>query len=155
VAIKELLESGTLRDAIENLNGTLVEARSLLANFDAEAVPLAKSAQQTLSDVSNLSTTLQGRVGPLADRLDQATRDLSDLTRNINSRIEPLTAAATTTLNDTSRAMRAVASLTGDGSSTRHEIDRLLSEASRAARSLRTLTDYLERHPEALLQGKR
>jgi len=155
VAIKELVESGTLRDAIENLNGTLLEARTLLANLDAEFVPLGKSAQQTLSDVGNLSKTLQGRIGPLADRIDQATRDLSDLTSNINSRIEPLTDAATATLNDTSHAMRAVASMTADGSSTRHELDRLLSEASRAARSLRTLTEYLERHPEALLKGKR
>jgi paraquat-inducible protein B len=155
VAIKELVESGTLRDAIENLNGTLVEARTLLANLDAEFVPLGKSAQQMLSDVGNLATTLQDRVGSLADHLDQATRDLSDLTRNIDRRIEPLTDAATAALTDTSHAMRAVASLTSDGSSTRHELDRLLSEASRAARSLRTLTDYLERHPEALIQGKR
>jgi paraquat-inducible protein B len=29
-----------------------------------------------------------------------------------------------------------------------------LSDLSRAARSLRALTDFLERHPEAILQGK-
>ena len=29
-----------------------------------------------------------------------------------------------------------------------------LQEVSRAARSLRVLADYLERHPEALIRGK-
>jgi paraquat-inducible protein B len=31
---------------------------------------------------------------------------------------------------------------------------RMLQELTRTATSLRTLTDYLERHPEALLRGK-
>ncbi len=35
------------------------------------------------------------------------------------------------------------------------EVQRALRELSAAARSIRSLTDYLERHPEALLQGKR
>jgi len=34
------------------------------------------------------------------------------------------------------------------------QLDSTLQEVSRAARSLRTLADYLERHPEALLRGK-
>ena len=29
-----------------------------------------------------------------------------------------------------------------------------LSEVKRAAQSIRVLTDYLERHPEALIRGK-
>jgi len=154
-AITELAESGTLRDAIDNLNGTLVEARSLLANLDAQVTPLAEQTQQALGDYGNLARTLEGRIGPIADRFEQLTRDLSSLARNVDNRIEPLADAATATFNDASRAMRAVTSLAGEGSSTRHELDRLLAELSRAARSLRTLTDYLERHPEALLQGKR
>jgi paraquat-inducible protein B len=36
----------------------------------------------------------------------------------------------------------------------RSELAAMLSEVSRAARSLRVLTDYLERHPESLLRGK-
>ena len=33
-------------------------------------------------------------------------------------------------------------------------LDSTLDEVNRAARSLRVLADYLERHPEALLRGK-
>ena len=34
------------------------------------------------------------------------------------------------------------------------ELDSTLQEVSGAARSLRVLADYLQRHPEALLRGK-
>jgi len=34
------------------------------------------------------------------------------------------------------------------------ELGNTLQEVSRAARSVRVLTDYLERHPEALIRGK-
>jgi paraquat-inducible protein B len=34
------------------------------------------------------------------------------------------------------------------------DLRRTLQELSRAAASLRVLTDYLERHPEAILRGK-
>ena len=35
------------------------------------------------------------------------------------------------------------------------QLDNTLREVSRAARSMRVLADYLERHPEALLRGKK
>jgi hypothetical protein len=34
------------------------------------------------------------------------------------------------------------------------DLEALVEELSEAARSIRVLTDYLERHPEALLRGK-
>jgi paraquat-inducible protein B len=46
-------------------------------------------------------------------------------------------------------------SLTGPNSSQVEQVDSTLQEVSRAARSLRVLADYLERHPEALIRGKK
>jgi paraquat-inducible protein B len=51
------------------------------------------------------------------------------------------------TLNNTS-------ALTEPNSSQVQQIGNTLQEVSRAARSLRVLADYLERHPDALLRGK-
>jgi paraquat-inducible protein B len=45
--------------------------------------------------------------------------------------------------------------LTEPGSAQFQQLDSTLQEVSRAARSVRVLADYLERHPEALLRGKR
>jgi paraquat-inducible protein B len=45
--------------------------------------------------------------------------------------------------------------LTGPNSAQVQQLGSTLAEVSRAARSLRVLADYLERHPEALLRGKK
>jgi paraquat-inducible protein B len=43
----------------------------------------------------------------------------------------------------------------GPNSAQLQQVDSTLQEVSRAARSLRVLADYLERHPSALLRGKK
>ena len=45
--------------------------------------------------------------------------------------------------------------LTEPNSAQVQQLGNTLQEVSRAARSVRVLADYLERHPEALLQGKK
>ena len=40
-------------------------------------------------------------------------------------------------------------------SSVRNEFEQSLKELSRAAKSMRVFTEYLERHPEALIKGKK
>jgi paraquat-inducible protein B len=46
------------------------------------------------------------------------------------------------------------ATLVGKDAPAQQELRDALQEITRAARSLRILTDFLERHPEALLRGK-
>ena len=46
-------------------------------------------------------------------------------------------------------------SLTEANSVQVQQLGSTLQEVSRASRSLRVLADYLERHPEALLRGKK
>jgi paraquat-inducible protein B len=43
----------------------------------------------------------------------------------------------------------------GEDSPVRYDLANTLQEMTKAARSLRTLADDLDRHPEALLRGKR
>ena len=46
------------------------------------------------------------------------------------------------------------ATLVGKDAPAQQELREALQEITRAARSLRVLTDYLERHPESLIRGK-
>ncbi|MGB5831405.1 MAG: MlaD family protein, partial [Thiohalocapsa sp.] len=88
--VKELVESGSIREAVDNLNGTLGDAQTLLNTLDSELQPLSRRADQTLAHYGNLAQSLQARVDPVTDQLERATRDLSALTRNLNSRVDPL-----------------------------------------------------------------
>ena len=42
----------------------------------------------------------------------------------------------------------------GQNSDMQHGLERLLNQVNDTARSVRTLADYLDRHPEALIRGR-
>jgi paraquat-inducible protein B len=75
----------------------------------------------------------------------------SDLTPEIKSAIEEFrraTVSADKMIKDTD------ATLVGTNAPGQQELRDAMQEVTRAARSLRVLTDYLERHPDALIRGK-
>jgi paraquat-inducible protein B len=158
-ALEELLRSSELKSALAGLDGTLTGTRDALARLNDELTPLLQRTERTLAEYGELAVTLEARIDPLANtierRLDTLGAEFVALARNLDASIEPITSAATGALHEAGDAMRAISDLAGEGSSTRYELSQLLTEATRAARSLRGLADYLERHPEALLQGKR
>jgi paraquat-inducible protein B len=59
-----------------------------------------------------------------------------------------------TVLTRASATLEEAHSMLATNSTTRTEIDRLLVELAQAARSIRLLADYLEQHPESIIEGK-
>jgi paraquat-inducible protein B len=91
--------------------------------------------------------------------LDQTLKDASKAVNSIDADVTPglkstldglrgTIAAADRTLNNTD------ATLVGKDAPAQQDLRDALQEIARAARSLRVLTDYLERHPESLIRGK-
>jgi paraquat-inducible protein B len=154
-AIERIVESGDVASAIQNLDATLREAKGLLATLDDNLEPLAGRADQALADYAQLARTLEARIDGVADSLESAAGEVARLARNLDGRIEPIATAATDALGEAGAAMRSVQTLVGQGSAARYQLERMLTEAGGAARALRELADYLQRHPEALIKGKR
>jgi paraquat-inducible protein B len=65
-----------------------------------------------------------------------------------------LTPRVEAALRQAQTTLAAAEALVGADSAISGELRRLLRELSAAARSIRAMADYLERHPEALLKGK-
>jgi len=91
--------------------------------------------------------------------LDQTLKDASKAVNSIDADVTPglkstldglrgTIAAADRTLNN------ANATFVGKDAPAQQDLRDALQEIARAARSLRVLTDYLERHPESLIRGK-
>ncbi len=83
---------------------------------------------------------------PLEQIGDGVRKSLNDLDLTLVTANQTLLSARGTLTNTTS--------LTEPNSAQLQQMDSTLQEVSRAARSMRVLADYLERHPEALLRGK-
>jgi paraquat-inducible protein B len=154
-AIRSLVASRETRSAIASLDQALTGIASLASRIDERVGPLSDQTERTLGEYQRLGATLQAEVKPLLASLQEGAEQLTAAATTIKAEVEPMTSSTRRALDETAGAMRAIRQLAGEGSSTRYELDQLLTAATAAARSVRTLADYLERHPEALLQGKR
>ena len=112
----------------QNLNAVTRRLRSLTAS--PKINDSISHLDSTLTELDAMLAQAQPQIGPLLTKLNQAASQISD------------TAVAARQL------------LAGDGAAPDASLADTLRQLSDAARSIRTLADYLARHPEALIRGK-
>jgi paraquat-inducible protein B len=91
--------------------------------------------------------------------LNQTLEDVSKSLKNIDTDITPGLKTTIEELRGTIAATDRVlnntdTTLVGKDAPAQQDLRDALQEIARAARSLRVLADYLERHPESLIRGK-
>jgi paraquat-inducible protein B len=100
------------------------------------------------SDLTKVLATLNQTLEDVSKSLNQID---TDVTPGLKSTIEGLRG----TIANVDRTLNnADATLVGKDAPAQQELRDALQEITRAARSLRVLADYLERHPESLIRGK-
>lgn len=128
----------TQRGSLDELQATLSR---IAGKFDR--LPLDDIAQETRAAIAGLARAVE--------RTDQLLQRLDGLASN------EVSAAVTETQRTMAEARAAIADtrhLLSSDAPLQQDLRDSLQELSRAAQSLRHLTDTLERHPEALLRGK-
>ena len=106
-----------------------VETRITMAQTQAALAQLTPAATATLADYQALA------------------QDTRKLVAHADTQIEILSTSLQQALADTHNVL-------GEDSALRYDLANTLQEMTKTAKSLRTLAEYLERHPEALLMGK-
>jgi paraquat-inducible protein B len=154
IAVRQLVDSGDIQALIAHTEDSVGRIGRLADTVQAQVKTIGERGDHSLGDYAQLATVLRTRVNGLADGIEAASAEVTRLARNLDSQVDPLGARAAATLSQTERTLATAQGLMAKGSDLRVGIDQLLQSATSAARSLRNLTDYLERHPEALLQGK-
>ena len=131
--------------ALAAVNVTLEDASKLVNRLDTSVVPELKT---TLEEARRMIATADGvlKTG-VNGTLDQVNATLEELRR-------PLAAADAVLKNADTVLTNADATLLGRGAPVQQDLRDALQEVTVAARSLRILMDYLERHPESLIRGK-
>jgi paraquat-inducible protein B len=84
-------------------------------------------------------------------QLDSALKAAEQLVQRVDTELTP---EAKDALVEAKRAIAAAGRVMASDSPLQEDARQALREITRAARSLRVLTDYLERHPESLIRGK-
>jgi phospholipid/cholesterol/gamma-HCH transport system substrate-binding protein len=145
--IDRLVNNPDLKAGIGELKGVISDARRLVQNMNARVGPLADEFDATVQDTHKLVQNLDGRVNPLADNVNKTVEDFGKLARDADTRLGSLTISLDKTLAGARGVLSQDAPLIV-------ELENTLQAISDAARSIRQLADNLERHPEALIQGK-
>jgi paraquat-inducible protein B len=125
--------------------------------FDPQAQPLEiPTAPGSLEEIQKQLSAILGKLEKVPfDEIGTKLRDTlsgSDaLMRKLDQQVAP---QARQTLEEAQRAMQSLQHTLADDSPLQRNTGATLEELRRAAQSLRALSDYLQRHPEALLRGK-
>ena len=91
----------------------------------------------------------------LAKTLESANRMLDGIDTKVTPELKSTLAELRTTLANADRVLQSTdRNITSADAPTMQALQQALEEVAGAARALRDLADYLERHPESLIQGK-
>lgn len=87
----------------------------------------------------------------MANNIDGSLSELRKTLEQVNSGVLP---QLQSTLERTEQTLQSANQVMADGSPQRQQVGDTLEEVQRAVRSVRVLTDYLNRHPESLIRGR-
>ena len=103
----------------------------------------------------------RAHLNPLAADAKEITKGTRELVATVNRHLAGLASSMASTLGAAQVALKkaevtldGIEGAVGEDSRLRFELSNALKELATSARSVRTLADYLDRHPEALLRGK-
>jgi len=154
-----------LNKASKSLSQVVANADRLILNADGQIKRLTDNLNEEVDTLSEgMQTTMQDARKALKDtskNVRSVSIDARTLLQNVDSQLKPLAGKMRTALislrsalDEARSTLTTVNGFIGDRSDTRHKLNRALDEISGAAKSLHSFMEYLERHPEALLQGK-
>ncbi|MBD9419311.1 MCE family protein [Achromobacter sp. ACM04] len=130
---------------------------------DAKPVTFKMEEDPFIPTVPNNLDQLQQQINSLLTKLDrvpfeglgadlgQLLRATSSLMKRLDTRLAP---EAQAMLRQASKSLAAVGGVLNPDAGLPVNANAVLQELSRAARSLRELSDYLQAHPESLLRGR-
>lgn len=128
------LNSLPLDQISSNLNNLLATLNQTVGSQDMKNS--LKSLSSTLASVQELVRHTDQGLTPALNRLPQISEDLQQ------------------TMAKANRVMGSVESGYGKNSDFQSNLQRVLDQVGDAARSIRLLADFLDRHPEALVRGR-
>jgi paraquat-inducible protein B len=138
--IAELATSPDLNESIGVFKQTLMDTQKLVNNLNSKVAPLANSIDQTLVEaragIGDLRKLVNTEGPPLADNFKKAAE------------------SARIALDQANTTLKSLEVVTQEGSQMRFEVSAALKEIAAAARSVRTLADFIEQHPDALIRGR-
>ncbi len=161
-SVDTLARAPEVRAALVKLDRLLGDADGLVRTVNGRVDPLAASVEQaavqarsTMIDAQAAIARLEPAVGATLADYQRLAQDARTSVAHADVEITAVSATLQKALVDAQAALGVARSVLGEDSPVREDLTDALREITKAARTLRALAESLDRHPEAVLSGKR
>jgi paraquat-inducible protein B len=138
--IERFVNSPELQGSVSSVNQTVKDIGSLAKNVDVQVGPL----------VSDMRSTADAARAAL-EKIETAFSMQDGVPAQVNETLK----VARDALKQAEQTLLSVRGITEQNANIGSDLSRALRDLSGSARAIRDLAEYLERHPEALLRGKK
>ena len=148
--IEAFLENPALKESVDHINQAAANAEQFTATIDQKISPLLDSFHRMADHADQLVLNVNGQVQPVAKDARHTLKSVDTAAGKISHAADAFADLST----GAQPMVTNVTDMTSPNSTERRELNSMLKELSEAAKSIRVLSSYLERHPEALITGK-
>jgi paraquat-inducible protein B len=141
-----------------DIDAIIAKAGDVMDKIDRLPLPeIADDIHRTTQKLAALSQSPE--LAESLRNLDHSVANIDHVTAQARSEVGPILAEIRRTAREAQQTLASAQTVMGGGTQASEApgsagLPSTLYELKRAARSLRELSDYLDRHPEALLRGK-
>jgi len=160
-ALENILKSPEIPEILHTTNLAMADARRLINDLNSRVGPLADGLDATVAEYKKIAINVNEKVDPLMENVNHTVTDARKLVKNMDEKLKTLAAKIAEGLEASHEAMEQarktlaiLQSRLGKDSPLLNQLENTLREFNEMARSIRSLANYLSRHPEALLRGK-
>jgi len=148
--IDRLVNSPELQRTVVNLEKATGDIDRLVKRVDSQVEPLSADVRRTLEEANKTLASAQGALAQAEKTLAFKEGVPGQVAENLLATV----ASARSALDESRKAFVAVQDLASQSAYLGYEADSTLEQVKSLSRSMRSLTDYLDRHPESLIRGK-
>jgi paraquat-inducible protein B len=117
-----------------------------------------QSLDDSLAKLRDVMVKVDKDIGPIMTNLNDISKSIKTIAKegeSVPGQLNKTLGTAQDALKQGEKALVSIRNMTAENSALQQDLSIALREISNAARSLRYLTDYLQKHPESLIQGKK
>ena len=154
--ISKELEKLPLKEIVAKIDSTL-SGISGIVNSGATQASL-KELEKLAKNLSETTKTVHARIDPLVDNVEKTSEQLRVSVASLENRLTEKGGTidiANKTMAQAEKTLGALRQIAQENSAIGRDVGETVEEMSKSMRSLRVLSDYIERHPESIVRGKK
>ena len=154
--ISKTIQELPIKEILAKVNSTVSGLNNLINSESTRAT--LKSIEQMLKETNIALKTVNVQIGPLLTNLQSTSGEIRSTVAHLDREMsgeKGMVEISKKTMVQAEQTLVAVRQIAQENSAMGQDFGQAVEEMGKSFRSLRVLSDYLERHPESIVWGKK